>query len=494
MTVLERRLSEDNERLERENRALRARIDYLLRKLHGRSSEKLDSKQLLLELAELTDELERRESAPSEPEPERASPPREPRKGHGRRRLPDSMVERVVYIDPEEVKADPQAYREIGRETSERLDIIPPTLLKIVQIRRKFVRLADEAAAPLIAPLPPCAVEKGLPTARLLAWVCVSKFCDHMPLHRQEKSFRRLGCAVSRKTMADWMGSIEFWLAGLVELMRLQLLRGNYIQADETPIKYMDEDVARKRCGEGWLWALSSPGGDVVFHWAVTRSHAVATSLLDGYQGLLQCDGYQAYEKLEGATRIACMAHIRRKFESARNEDVQLAAFVLLSIGKLYAVEARLRRSKSSPKLRDALRQSESRMVFERLGKALRKRQIRHLPKSEMGKAIGYALGQWEAMSRYLRYGEAEIDNNLMENAIRPSAIGKKNWLFIGHPKAGSRSAVIYSIIVSCERRGINPFEYLTDVLDRLPATKNSEQWKLTPENWAKYRNVKSES
>src|SRR5690606_9170286 len=197
----------------------------------------------------------------------------------------------------------------------------------------------------LTAPPAPSPIEKGLPTARLLAWVVVSKFCDHMPLYRQEKAFRRLGCALSRKTMCDWMRAVEFWLAGLVEQMRLQLLRGNYLQADETPIRYIDEDVARKGCGEGWLWALSAPRGDVVFHWAVTRAHAVATSLLDGYEGLLQCDGYQAYRKIEGATRVACMAHIRRKFEAARNEDVQFAAFVLLSIGKLYDVERRLRRA-----------------------------------------------------------------------------------------------------------------------------------------------------
>lgn len=221
--------------------------------------------------------------------------------------------------------------------------------------------------------------------------------------------------------------------------MRLHLLEGGYLQADETPIRYIDDDVARGKCGEGWLWALSAPREDVVFRWSVTRAHAVAVSLLDGYKGLLQRDGYQAYGKAEAATHVACMAHIRRKFEHARGEDVQFAAFVLLSIGKLYAVERRLRESGASPVLREALRQSESRMVFERLGKALDRRRYRHLPKSEMGKAIAYALGQWEAMSRYLEYGRAEIDNNLMENAIRPTALGRKNWLFIGHPNAGGR-------------------------------------------------------
>lgn len=491
MTTLERRLSEENENLRVENKALRSRVDYLLRKLHGSSSEKIDRKQMLLELAELVERLEQPAGEkPAEPEPK----PIRPGKGHGRRKLPKEMEEQVVYLDPEEVKAEPSLYREIDRETSERLDIVPPKLLKIITVRRKFVRVDDPSAAPTIAAVPPSAVEKGLPTARLLAWVLVSKYCDHNPLYRQEKAFRRLGCELSRKTMCDWMGKAEFWLAGLVELMLLQLLRGNFVQADETPIKYIDEDVARRRCGEGWLWAVSSPGGDVVFHWAVTRVHAVATSLLGGYKGLLQCDGYQAYEKLDGATRIACMAHIRRKFERARNEDVQFSAFVLLSIGKLYAIEARLRAAKAPPKLRETVRQSESRMIFERLGKALRKRQGRHLPKTEIGKAIAYALGQWEAMSRYLQYGEAEIDNNLMENAVRPTAVGKKNWMFIGHPKAGQRSAVIYSIIVSCERRGINPFEYLTDVLERLPAMKSADQWKLTPQNWAENRPVKKEA
>jgi hypothetical protein len=185
------------------------------------------------------------------------------------------------------------------------------------------------------------------------------------------------------------------------------------------------------------------------------------------------------------------MAHIRRKFETAQKEGLQFAAFALIAIRNLYAIERGLRESNASPKLREAVRASESSMIFARLGKAIELRRNRYLPKSEMGKAVGYALGQWKAMSRYLQYGEAHIDNNLMENAIRPTAVGKKNWLFIGNPKAGRRSAVIYSIVGSCERRGINPFEYMTDVLERLPTMKNSEQYKLTPENWAKNRSVK---
>lgn len=489
MTILENRLTKEVVNLETEVRSLRSRIDYLLRQKYGSKSEKIDLAQLTMELAGLESKSESEEPEPvisAEAKPSSRKP------GHGRNRLPENIEERTVYIDPPEVLADPDDYREIGSEKAEQLDIVPPKLVKIVTIRRKYVSRKDIDAAILIAPPPAMPIDKGLPTARLLAWVAVSKYCDHMPLYRQAKAYRRLGCEVSRKTMSDWMQAVEFWLSGIYELMLARLLEGNYLQADETPIKYIDEDIRKGKCSTGYLWGVSAPQRDVVFHWAVTRKHAVATSLLAGYSGLLQSDGYEAYEKLEGVTRIACMAHIRRKFEVAQKENLQFAAFVLIAIRNLYAVERGLRESNASPKLREAVRASESSMIFARLGKAIELRRNRYLPKSDMGKAVGYALGQWEAMSRYLQYGEAHIDNNLMENAIRPTAVGKKNWLFIGNPKAGRKSAVIYSIVGSCERRGINPFEYITDVLERLPSMKDSDQYKMTPENWTKSRSVNS--
>lgn len=487
VTVLEKQLRDEVASLHGEISHLRSRIDYLLRRLYAPSSEKIDPRQLQLELAQLTAQLDKSEPpAPAKQEKE----PRARATRSGRRSLPENLEEQVVYLDPEEVKADPQSFREIGQERSEQLDIIPPKLLKIVSIRRKYVRIDDRQAAPVIAPMPPRPIDKGLPTARLLAWITVAKFCDHNPFYRQEKAFKRLGYALSRKTMGEWMRAVEFWLSGIYQRMRCQLLAGNYLQADETPVKFIDPDISRKGCGQGYLWVLSAPGGDVLFHWSVSRSHSVAETLLGDYTGLLQCDGYQAYQRAEKATRIACMAHIRRKFVEARNEDVPFAAFVILSISKLYQVEERLRDTNASPVLRQALRQSESRMVFERLGKALKKRQERHLAKTRMGEAITYALGQWEAMSRYLQYGEVEIDNNLIENAVRPAALGRKNWLFIGHPKAGSRSAVIYSIILSCQRHGIDPFDYLADVLETLPALKDADQDQLTPAKWAAERNV----
>lgn len=394
LTVLENRLTKEVANLETEVRSLRSRIDYLLRRKYGGKSEKIDLGQLEMELAGLEAKGEAEEpESPAEAE----AKPRSRKRGHGRTRLPENLEERTVYIDPPEVLANPGGYREIGSEKTEQLDIVPPKLVKVVTVRRKYVSREDIDAAILIAPPAPIPIDKGLPTARLLAWVAVSKYCDHMPL---------------------------------------------YLQADETPIKYIDEDIRKGKCSTGYLWGVSAPERDAVFHWAVTRRHAVATSLLDGYEGLLQSDGYEAYEKLEGVTRIACMAHIRRKFEAAQKEDLQFAAFVLIAMRNLYAVERGLRQSKASPKLREAVRASESAMIFDRLGKAIELRRNRYLPKSEMGKAVAYALGQWEAMSRYLRYGEAHIDNNLMENAIRPTAVGKKNWLFIGNPKAGRRSAV----------------------------------------------------
>lgn len=215
MTTLERQLTEENGRLRTEisnlgteNKSLRARIDWLLRRLHGRSSEKVDTKQLLLELAELAEQLDRAKAESAEAAPAPRPAPRRAG-GHGRRGLPETMEEKVVFVDPDEVRAEPESYRQIGSESSERLDIVPPRLVRIVTVRRKYVRIGAPEAAPVIAALPPSAVEKGLPTARLLAWVVVSRFCDHNPLYRREKAFARLGFAVSRKTMCDWMRSVE---------------------------------------------------------------------------------------------------------------------------------------------------------------------------------------------------------------------------------------------------------------------------------------------
>jgi hypothetical protein len=251
----------------------------------------------------------------------------------------------------------------------------------------------------------------------------------------------------------------------------------------------LDPDVKGKS-QPGWLWVYSQPQGDVVFDWNVSRSREGPREFLTGFKGQLQTDGYGVYESLARERNgelvlIGCWAHARRGFHAALGEG-RAAAWIMGQIGQLYAGEKALREHRAGPDLRAAVRVWQSQPVLRRLRRALELIRRRVLPKSLLGQAIDYTLSRWEALTRYVADGRLEIDNNLCENAIRPTAIGKKNFLFIGHPEAGQRSAVIYSVLGSCRRLGINPAEYLQDIFERLPKAKTSEVKSLTPAAWLK--------
>jgi transposase len=273
--------------------------------------------------------------------------------------------------------------------------------------------------------------------------------------------------------------------------MRTGLVASNYLQVDETPIRYLDPDVKGKS-QPGYLWTYSHPCGDVVFDWNIRRSREGPRALLNDFRGQLQTDGYGVYESLarerDGALiLIGCWAHVRRGFHEALGEG-RRAAWIVSQIGLLYAVESRLRETKGGPQLRAAVRAWQSRPILARLRRALELVRRHVLPRSLLGQAMDYALARWEALTRYVDDGQLEIANNRCENALRPTAVGKKNFLFIGPPAAGQRRAVIYSVLGSCRRHGINPAEYLQDVFERLPKAKTSEVPALTPAAWAKAR------
>ena len=231
----------------------------------------------------------------------------------------------------------------------------------------------------------------------------------------------------------------------------------------------------------------------MIYEWHASRAAACLDSLLGSdFKGKVQCDGYSAYDSFadgkETVTLIGCLAHVRRGFFEAQQEAPRVGAWILNQIGILYRWEEQLRQSRAGPAAREALRSSHSRMVMERLHRALEKLKPRYLPHSGMGEAIKYALNHWAALERFLEHGEVEIDNNLVENAIRPTAVGKKNWLFFGSEQAGTRNAVIYTLIQNCRMQGINPHAYLKDLLQRLPTATNQQVTELTPLNWKKAR------
>jgi hypothetical protein len=288
--------------------------------------------------------------------------------------------------------------------------------------------------------------------------------------------------------MGCWVEQAAELLKPVYRAIREDLLRGNYLQADETPIRYLDPDVKGKS-RQGYLWTYSRPGGDVLFERRVSRSRAGPQEFLKNFKGKLQTDGYSAYESLAkehgNLTLIGCWAHVRRGFHEALAET-KLAAWLVGQIGQLYAVEKKLREQKAGPARREATRVWQSRPVLTRRHCAMGLIRRKTLPQGLLGQAIDYALKRWKALTRFVEDGCLEIDNNLIENSIRPSAPGKKNFLFIGHPEAGERSAVIYTLLGSCQRHKVNPFDYLKDLFTRLPAAKITEIKAFMPAAWTK--------
>ncbi len=474
--------------LEMENAQLRKQIDWFKRNLFGAGkSEKLDALQTRLGLGE---------AAPV-PEPAKQKVSYERKKAKKPRLSAREQFERLpvaetVELVPAEVKADPERYKQIGEERSFEVDITPPKLFKREIVRLKFKCLDGRDAPPVIEPALPRPAVCSYASAGLMAYVVWSKYLHHLPLYRQEKMSAHWGAQLSRKTMADWVAYVAEWFEPIYGRMRERLLAGDYLQADETPVRYMDPDLKKGKTTQGYLWLIGKPGGDVVFDWRLTRRHEEATGLLEGFEGLLQSDGYRAYESLadrnDALTRIACWAHVRRKFVEAEKEAPQAVQLVLRLIGSLYKMEHSWDQNKwTDAKWRCALRRRDFAPVLSLLKRVVLKLRGRSLPKSGLGQACGYLLGQWEGLLAQVEHGQVRLDNNLIENAVRPSAIGKKNFLFIGSPEAGKRSAIIYSIIVSCERHGIDPLTYMRDVLGQMARLgKNAtEVDHLLPSNWS---------
>lgn len=473
----------------RETQLLRQKMDSLLRHIFSRSSEQIDPGQLelLLQLSEMPATV--LQETVSENSVKGSAPSRRERTP----RLPENLPVVEEVIDPEPVKAAPEQWRCIGQEVSEQLDYEPARFLRRRLVRRKYVHRTEVDPVPVIAALPERLQERGVAAPGLLAHVIVSKYCDHLPLYRQEQIYRRRhGVHLPRQTLARWMELAADWLRPLYEQIRTGVMGGGYVQVDETPIKYLDPGHGQTK--QGYLWTCSRPGGDVIFHWETSRAAACLDKVIGiDFKGTLQCDGYSAYPlfagKRGGTVALAgCWAHVRRKFYEALPHTPRACAWLVKQIQYLYQIESQLRTHRAGPALRQAVRAHQSRPIIQRIHRALTRWKIarRFLPQSTMGVAIDYTLSQWPTLTLFLENGRIEIDNNLVENAIRPTALGKKNWLFIGDAKAGDRGAILYTIIESCRRRGIDPYAYLHDVLTRLPQMTIQQVSDIIPSAWIK--------
>jgi transposase len=490
---LARQLEECQEALRdsrRENELLRQKIDLLIRRVFGSSSERLDKAQLelLLQLPK---------GSALTPEEIRSTVVASPKRSCRQQtlRLPENLPVVEEVIEPELVKEKPQEWRCIGQEVSEQLDYEPARFLRRRTIRKKYVHRLDLNRAPLIAPLPERLLDRSLPAPGLLAQILVGKYCDHLPLYRQEQIFlQRYRVPLPRQTLARWVELAADWLKPIYQHIRTGVLAGGYVQADETPIDYLEPGNGKTK--QGYFWTFNRPKGDVFYDWQTSRAAACLEDVIPlAFTGTLQCDGYSVYQSFargrgQAVELAGCWAHVRRKFYEALEQSPKVAGWLLRQIQNLYRVEANLREQRAGPQLRQAIRASQSRLIVERFQRALvrLKSNGRYLPQSLLGQAMDYVLGQWPTLEVFLKDGRIEIDNNLVENAIRPTAIGKKNWLFIGNADAGQRSAIIYTVIENCRRHSIDPFTYLRDVLARLPNMTNYQVPEVIPQAWAKAR------
>ena len=392
--------------------------------------------------------------------------------------LPAELPRVEMVIEPTENVAD---CKKIGEEITEILELEMPKLIVQRIIRPKYLS-ADGTI--LIGQLPSRPIEKGMAGPKLLSQVVISKYVDHLPVYRQVKQFKRWGIELADSTVYGWIKGTCQLLEPLYECLKKQVLASNYLQTDESPLQVMTEEK-KGSTHRGYMWVYHSPHQkQVLFDYRKGRDKEGPEELLKNYQGFLQTDGYAVYDGFEskqGITLVGCMAHARRYFEQALDNDRATAEYMMQRFKLLYDLEKELKESNTSENLITDLRNERAVPVLEQMQQFMKEKLNTVIPKSPIGKAIAYALPRWKKLSLYTQHPQLNIDNNLVENQIRPLAIGRKNYMFAGSHEGAQRSAMLYSFLGTCKLSGIDPQTWLTEVLNKLPETKLSDLQKLLP-------------
>ena len=400
----------------------------------------------------------------------------------GRTKLPEHLERREIIIEPVE---KPEGCKKIGDEITEELEYEPGKLFVNRYVRPKYVvpdnkgiiiaRVADR-------PLPKAIVGPGL-----LAQIIIDKYVDHLPLYRQMERFKREGITIAYSTIGDWIKNGCTLIDPLAESLKKLILESDYLHADETPAKVLDKNK-KGTTHRGYYWVYhNSIDGLVWFDYQEGRGREGPTEILKDFKGYLQTDGYAVYDffkEKEDVAVLHCMAHARRKFFEAKDNNKDIAAYALEQIRLLYDIERKAKEQQLNAGQVYELRQKESVPILESFGKWMKEMYLKALPKSAIGKALGYSIERWPELMVYANDGKLNIDNNPVENSIRPVAIGRKNYLFAGSHDAAARSAMLYSLMGTCKLHSINPFIWLRDVLQRInnhPINKIAE---LLPHNW----------
>jgi transposase len=465
-----------------DNLYLQAQIDQLKRLIFGAKSERFiaenNPEQMLLALgAEAAMESITSKATAVEAH-QRGGQKTAVENKPSRSALPADLPRVETIIEPKEDIANS---KKIGEEITEILELELPKLVVQRIIRPKYLQPDGSI---VIGKLPSRPIEKGMAGPKLLAHVVISKYVDHLPIYRQVKQFKRWGIELPESTIYGWITGTCKLMEPLYECLKKKVLASNYLQADESPMPVLTEEK-KGQTHRGYMWVYHSPPRRLVlFDYRPGRGQEGPKELLRNFKGFLQTDGYAVYDQFEtdkNITLVGCMAHARRYFDQALNNDRETAEYMMQRFAKLYDLERRMRQINTTDteiienRIRDAV------PVLEEMNAFMKAKITQVTPQSTIGKAIGYALPRWEKLSIYTQHAELNIDNNLVENQIRPIALGRKNYLFAGSHDGAQRSAMLYSFLGTCKLNGVDPQQWLTETLQKLPDTKLSELHSLLP-------------
>ncbi len=496
LTISEKEESFTKELAEKDEQiaSLSFKLDRFFKMLFGKKSEKLSALQAgagQLDLFELGTTLAQQETLSSEVvtvEKPEVKVPKKRAKGSGRMTLPENLRREIIILEPTE---DVSGCKVIGQEVTEVLELNPAEFYIKQYVRIKYARANGEGI--IIAELPDRVIEKGIPSETVIAQMTIDKYVYGMPLHRQIDKYTRMGVRIPASTASDWMMKGWKQLVPLWELLKRLVINQKYLQADESPIKVLDKNH-KNGIHQGYMWVYNAPSDKLVLYdYRKGRDNSGPKEMLEYFVGILQTDGYSVYEKLfanhPNILLVFCMAHARRKFIEAQSDNKEKADYVLELMQKLYVLEEQIREQKLSWEERTRQRQEKAVPVLEEIGKWLDEQQPQVRPSSPLGKAINYTKARWQGLCAYAKHGQIEIDNNLVENSIRPLAIGRKNYLFAGSHNAAEMTAAMYSFMATCKKNNINELEWLKDVFERIQSHKQKDLYQLLPNNWMEYKN-----